>query len=178
MVTVAVAAIALMIAIPGFTNIIISNRLSTTANELVGSIALARMQAIKRNTPTQFCSNDGLTNGSDTLGLACGTSTGAVVTIDSSSATTQISRALDLAPAIDINSTRDMVALRYAGNGLATTPTGNAPYTGLVADIHSLQITQNNHRCIYLITGSSVSSCKYTASSGGCPLNEPTNCQQ
>ncbi len=178
MVTLAVAAIGLTIAVPSFTSIITSNRLSTTANELIGGMSLARMQAIKRNTPTQFCSNDVTKNGTDTLGVACGTSAGAVVTINSSGATTQIARPPDVSPTVTIQTSHDMIALRYAGNGLATAATGSGPYTGLVADVYSDTISANNHRCIYLITGSTVSSCKYTATSGGCPANEPTNCQQ
>ena len=57
MVTVAVAAVLLMIAVPSFRNITLSNRLNTAANDLVNAISVARMEAVKRNASTQFCSN-------------------------------------------------------------------------------------------------------------------------
>ncbi len=174
LIAMAVAVIALSIAVPSFTGIINSNRLSATANELIGAINLARIQAIKRNTLAQFCSNDAFNNGSDTLGTACGTAAGAVISITSGTATSQISGAPDIPKTITISTSSDMIALRYGGNGIATTPTGTAPYTGLVADVFS----ENNHRCIYLATGSVISSCKVTANSGGCPVNEPATCKQ
>lgn len=49
MVTLAIAAILATVAIPGFTQSIISNRLTTYNNELVAAFNLARSEAIKRN---------------------------------------------------------------------------------------------------------------------------------
>lgn len=178
LVAIAVASVLLSIAVPSFTNIMTSNRLSSTANELIGAISLARIQAIKRNTPTQFCSNDSFYNGADALGLACNTSAGAVITLNPDGTTTTIAGAPDVASTVTIRTSSDMTALRFRGNGLATTPTGTVPFTGLIADVYSDRITENNHRCIYLITGSTVVSCRRTASTGGCPVNEPNNCQR
>lgn len=48
MVTVSIAAILLGVAIPNFTSIIASNRLTTSANELVTALNLARSEAVKR----------------------------------------------------------------------------------------------------------------------------------
>ena len=48
MVTIAIAGILLGVAIPSFTSIISSNRLTTYANELVTALNLARSEAIKR----------------------------------------------------------------------------------------------------------------------------------
>lgn len=48
MVTITIAGILLAIAIPNFTSIITSNRLTTITNELVTSLNLARSEAIKR----------------------------------------------------------------------------------------------------------------------------------
>lgn len=179
LIAMSVAVIALSIAVPSFTGIINSNRLSATANDLIGAINLARIQAIKRNTPTQFCSNDAFNNGSDTLGTACGTAAGAVKNLNpGGTTTTDIVDSPDIPATLTISTSSDMIALRFGGNGLATTPTGNVPYTGLVADVFSDKISENNHRCIYLATGSVISSCRITANSGGCPVNEPPNCTQ
>ena len=48
MVTIAIAAIVLGIAIPSFSSTITSNRLTTSANELVTALNLARSEAVKR----------------------------------------------------------------------------------------------------------------------------------
>ena len=48
MVTIAIAAILIGIAIPSFTSTIASNRLTTSANELVTALNLARSEAVKR----------------------------------------------------------------------------------------------------------------------------------
>jgi type IV fimbrial biogenesis protein FimT len=48
MVTIAIAGILVGIAIPSFTSIISSNRLTTSANELVTALNLARSEAVKR----------------------------------------------------------------------------------------------------------------------------------
>ena len=48
MVTLAIAAILLSVAIPNFTAIIVSNRLTTYANELMTALSFARSEAIKR----------------------------------------------------------------------------------------------------------------------------------
>lgn len=48
MVTIAIAAILMGIAIPSFVGIIASNRLTTSANELVTALNLARSEAVKR----------------------------------------------------------------------------------------------------------------------------------
>jgi type IV fimbrial biogenesis protein FimT len=62
MVTVAVAAILLAIAFPSFTSLINSNRLTGQANDLVGALQLARMDAIRYNRRSVLCkTTDGTT---------------------------------------------------------------------------------------------------------------------
>ena len=55
MVTVAVLAILVAIATPSFTAIINNNRLTSSANELVASLQLARSDAVTRNTSVRLC---------------------------------------------------------------------------------------------------------------------------
>lgn len=172
LVTITVTGVALAIAIPSFTGVITSNQLSATANELIGSLNQARIQAIKRNLPTQFCSDSSTQNGSDTLGSACGTSLGSVYM-------SGIAAAIAVAPQVPANiAITNVIALRFGGNGLASTATGSGIYTGLIADVYTTKVKSNNHRCIYMITGSVISSCKVTANSGGCPTHELPSCQQ
>lgn len=60
MVTLAVVAILVTVAIPGFGNLIRDNRLITSTNRLVTSLAHARSEAVKRGTPVSICaSNNG-----------------------------------------------------------------------------------------------------------------------
>ena len=62
MITLAVAAILAVIAVPNFTAIIQDNRLATQVNELHATLSLARSEAIKRNNNVTMCrSNDGAT---------------------------------------------------------------------------------------------------------------------
>lgn len=60
MVTVAVVAITLTVAVPSFTGLINGNRLTGQANEIIAAFILARTEAIKQNQIVLFChSSDG-----------------------------------------------------------------------------------------------------------------------
>lgn len=56
-VTISVAAILMSIAVPSFTNMIDSNRLSTGTNELVSALILARSEALKRSQNVSVCAS-------------------------------------------------------------------------------------------------------------------------
>lgn len=62
MVTLAVLAVLLGIAVPSFQNITNRNRLTAVTNEMVAAIQLTRMEAVRRNSRVVFCpSTDGAT---------------------------------------------------------------------------------------------------------------------
>jgi type IV fimbrial biogenesis protein FimT len=62
MVTIAVAAILLSVAVPSFTDALLGSRLGAYANDIVASTLLARSEAIKRNVIVTVCtSGDGAT---------------------------------------------------------------------------------------------------------------------
>ncbi|MEJ2346914.1 MAG: GspH/FimT family pseudopilin [Gammaproteobacteria bacterium] len=64
MVTVALAAILLTLAIPSFRTMVLNNRLVTAANAFVADASLARSEAIKRGTTVSIVANaGGWTNG-------------------------------------------------------------------------------------------------------------------
>jgi len=189
LVVLVLSAIALAIAVPGFTNLIISNRLAATANAYISAFNQARLEAVKRNRPTQVCSNSSSSNTTSTLGTACGTALGAVYILNpDGTTTTPVQNALTLLSDIEAadgnNGSQAAVALRFDGQGLAVDANGNAdgsgtgPYMGLAADFYTSRISSDNHSCIYITTGSIISSCKMTNSNGGCPQNEPIPCQQ
>ena len=57
MITIAIAAILLTIAVPSFQHSIRGNRLTTEANELFSAMSLARSEAIKRGTSITVCAS-------------------------------------------------------------------------------------------------------------------------
>jgi type IV fimbrial biogenesis protein FimT len=67
MVTFAVAAIIVTIAVPGFGNLLAEQRLVTSTNHFVSALHLTRSEAVKRGTRVSLCaSEDGSTCGSAT----------------------------------------------------------------------------------------------------------------
>ena len=58
MVVLAVVAVLASIGVPTFRRLVLSNRLTTTANAMVVTLDMARMEAIKRGGGVQFCGSD------------------------------------------------------------------------------------------------------------------------
>lgn len=163
MVAVVVAAVLLAVAVPSFKNITISNKLNTAVNDLVGSLNTARMEAIKGNANTQFCSNSSSSNGSDTLGNKCSAQTvGAVVLVTGSNLT--VARAGSPIPAPLIIS-GSATAIRFGGDGIGHAVGNTAPYTGPVADICTSSSSKDNHRIIQMTAGSILET---STSNGAC----------
>ena len=167
----AVVAILAAIAIPNFRSAIASNRLTTTANGLITALHQARSEAVRRNVAVQFCGSTTTANGADALGTACGTDLGHVHALGAG----KLADFPALPPHIFVDNLGGAVpGVRYGGQGLAHGVASSAPYSGLVADVSSDQLSANNHRCIYILTGSAISSCP---SSSACLTDEPANCQ-
>lgn len=62
MITIAIMAVLLTVASPSFLNVVLGNRLNSSANNLVASATLARSEAIKRNKQMRMCvSSNGTT---------------------------------------------------------------------------------------------------------------------
>lgn len=170
MVTVAVAAILIAIAVPSFSRMIASNRLSTAADEIVGAINTARQEAIKRNADVQFCSDLAANNTSDTLGSACGSQSGAVYV---QTAPTTVARVLAGVPGLvaPVQLNGDIAAIRFHGDGLGYAPGATSPYDSTtagspLADICVSSMTTDNHVQISMATGSIITT---TTTSGACP---------
>lgn len=162
-VTLVIIGLIFAFAVPSFRTMVISNRLTTAANDVVDAINIARVEAIKRNGNVQFCSNSAsanTTNDSDTLGAQCGSDAGAVVglSVDSSgNAVVDPVRAAFVGITTPLKISGDMTALRFNGQGMGTQVGGNgAPYSGVVIDICSKNLSANQHRTIRLEAGSIV----------------------
>ncbi|HWX67142.1 MAG TPA: GspH/FimT family pseudopilin [Rhodanobacter sp.] len=169
MITVAIAVVLIMIAVPSFKTITLSNKLTTTANDLVGAINSARMEAVKRNTSTQVCSNSSSANTSDTLGGACTDSsgvveTGAVYVLTTPQPTQVLAGTPGITTPLQLNG--DMTALRFTSQGLGQQAGTSTPYSNTVVDICTSQMSTNNHRVITMTAGSILAT---TTTSGACP---------
>jgi type IV fimbrial biogenesis protein FimT len=165
MITLAVAAVLTMIAVPSFSNMINSNRLTTAANAMIGAINTARMEAIKRNGSVQFCSNVASANATgtgDTLGTACDTSAGAVLALGPAAASTVQAPPVALSiPSVHVRGT--VAAIRFSGSGLgyapgSTTPFGAGANGGTVVELCSSALRTNNDIQINMVTGSIITS--------------------
>ena len=170
-ITLVVATVLLVIAVPSFRNITNANRLTTAANEMVGSLNLARMEAIKRNGSTQFCSDLATNNTSDTLGSSCGTQAGAVYVLTTGTTPTAEVRASPASLSTPIQLHGDIVAIRFNGQGLGyQAGTTSAPFnstpTTPVADLCNPALSSNNHIQISMATGSIITT---STSTGACP---------
>ena len=174
MVTVVVAAILLMIAVPSFTTIVNTNRLNSVADAMVAALNNARMEAIKRNGSVQFCSNSATSNDgtvSDTLSTACGTSSGAVYALTGTTTTQVMAQPSQLT----ISSLRvrgNIAAIRFNGDGLGYAPGSTTPFdtstTGsAVVDICSTALSSANDIQIDMATGAIITTT---------PLSTVTSC--
>ncbi|WP_426689343.1 GspH/FimT family pseudopilin [Rhodanobacter ginsengiterrae] len=166
MVTVTIAVVLLMIAVPSFKNITLSNKLTTTANDLVSAINIARMEAVKRNSSTQLCSDSSGANtsaGGD-LGTQCGTETGAVWAMNGGAPSQVLAGTPSLVAPLQLKG--NMVALLFTSQGQARKVGQTAPYDGNVVDICTSQMSSDNHRIIKMTAGSILET---TKASGACP---------
>lgn len=164
MITLMIALVLIMIAVPSFRTMTFSNKLTTTANDMVGALNLARVESVKRNANVQFCSNLAASNTTDTLGTACGTQAGAVFAMEGTAATQVGTSTVGLVDPLQLKG--NVAAIRFGGQGLGYAVGSTGPYTGLVADICTSGMSSNNHRQINMTAGSIIVT---TTTSGACP---------
>ncbi len=123
MVTLAVAAIIVTIAVPGFRTIIQNNRASAQANELLSGLMLARSEAIKNGAQVTICSS----TDQATCAASTNWATGWIVfsdddndgTWDAGETIIRVWDALKGAPTLTAGGNN----VQYLGTGLATTTT-------------------------------------------------------
>lgn len=164
MVTVFVAAILVVIAVPSFRSLIASSQLRSAADDVYSAVNTARIEAIKRNATIQLCGSPQSTNGTGTLATNCSTqSAGAIV---SSTGVGVIRSGL---PGIKspLQLKGGLTALQFDSNGIAHAVGSTANYTGTIADICTSAISTNNHRLVQIAAGSIVTVAD--PSSGACP---------
>lgn len=177
MITIAVAAVLLSIAIPNFRDLILSNQLTTISNEWVAAVNAARSEAVKRGAPAVVCGANG-NQGAGSLSNGCASALGEVRTRPADApASVMVVRA---APALDIPNAitrQDTQSVEFGGDGIGRPP-GAGPtsvFSGLVAEVNTGQLDGNNLRCVYLETGTTVTTCTLTGDPGDCPSDDPPN---
>ncbi len=169
LITLAVSAVLLAIAVPSFREIMTANRLATAANEFVSALHEARAQAIRGGQGAVFCGT------ANPAGWPCGSAAPGAVYVMQNGAygATPLIAASALPPTLQVGAA-GVTAIRYGGDGIARTAASDAPYSGLVAEIQAPSAGSTGYRCLYLVTGSTVNTC---TSSSSCPANAPATCQ-
>lgn len=161
MVTIAVAAVLLTVAIPSFRDLLARNELTTTANAWVGALSTARAEAVKRNQSVALCGDDD----APTSGIGSGCSAalaGQVRYFPRSGGGTEVAHA---ALADSVSQPLEITAsstVRFRGDGIGyrgdslTEPYTSAGGGSPVVELCTPVLTTNNVRRVELIAGSTV----------------------
>jgi type IV fimbrial biogenesis protein FimT len=168
MITIAVLAILLTIAVPSFTSMIRASQLTSTSNELLGTLQLARTEALRRNRRVVVCaSNDG---------LACSSSSnwsnGWLVFQDSNAngvvdaGETVIRSHAAVAPLSVLASANIASAVVFRADGLARVANG-ALLGGRLAVCHPSATPVDNVRDVTIVTGARANVAR-RSSAGAC----------
>ena len=145
MVTVAVLAILIAIAVPSFASLMNSNRLAAQSNELIAAMQLARSEAIRRNSPVMLCPSD------DAQTCAgAGAWNGWIVMVD---ATDEVLRAGTSKPPVEVSSAISEV--RYGGDGIARD--GGVFLDASITACVPTEHPKDNQRVVSIAAGSRVS---------------------
>ncbi len=175
MVTIVVAAVLLAIAIPNFRNLILSNQLTTISNEWVTAVNYARSEAIKRGSAAVICGEGG-NQGGTALSAGCADNLAEVRARPAGDpdGTTVVRDGLDL-EIPDSVTLQDTESVRFGGDGVGRQPGSDQLFNGLIAEVNTDQMDNNNLRCVYLETGTTVTTCTMSEDegSGDCPSDKP-----
>jgi type IV fimbrial biogenesis protein FimT len=155
MVTLAVMAIVLGLAVPGFQSVVNGNRLAGAANELMASLQTARMEAIRRNRRVTVCASANANAGEN---ATCATSgvNGWIIFVDTNTdgdfdkAGDTLLRATSLDGNVEVSGT-DLVS--YRADGLGRDAAGTLVTDGNVRLRIDTSQPKQNVRCVGITTG-------------------------
>lgn len=150
MVTVAVLAIVMAAAFPSFTALVNGNRLTSSANEMLASLQLARSEAIRRNTRVMVCRSEDNATCADAAGLW----TSWITIVDGSDEPLRVSGAkaplvLEASPAISGDNDR----IVFRPDGMARTDAGLL-LLGSIATCLATERPADNARIVRITSGS------------------------
>ncbi|MCC5826462.1 GspH/FimT family pseudopilin [Alkalimonas sp.] len=152
MVTVAVMAIVLTVAIPSFTNLINGNRLTSQANELLSALSYARSEAIRRNADVIFCHSQ---DGTSCSAPAGGNWQGWILFANADPSTVIAAGRLhgQLRTLSSSNLTNAAFSLRYNAQGFIRQAGNNNLLSGSIRVCHPSGIPEQNARDVRFISG-------------------------
>ncbi|CAP51017.1 prepilin-type N-terminal cleavage/methylation domain-containing protein [Xanthomonas campestris pv. campestris] len=152
MVTVAVLAIVLAVAVPAFGTLIRSSRLTSNANEVVAALQLARSEAVRQNSLVAVCRSD---NGST---CATGGAWNQFITVVVRSG--QVLRVNQVRSGTIVDGSPSLNALNdrisFSPDGLARASSGS-PLNGKLSVCLATSSPDQNNRTIVIANGSRVS---------------------
>ena len=155
LVTLTVAAILLAVAVPSFQNMMLSSRLSTSANAVANALSLARSEAVKRNQDVNFSNAAAIKSADNSVTYAA---------------------APTLPSGIQKVSGKALVA---TPSGFLRQATASAGFSGLAMDLYAADLPSGQHRCVYMVTGITPVVCSVDdTGTGKCPNAQPNPCQQ
>jgi type IV fimbrial biogenesis protein FimT len=159
MITLAVLAVLAALAAPSFTSLFNSNRLTSHANEVVTSLQLARMEAIRRNASVTVCrTSDGATC-DDVAGAWGGWLT--VVASDG-----EVLRTNTVKSPVQVTS--GAASITFRPDGLARGAAGGALTENSITVCIPTTRPQDNRRVVALVNGSRISTDSENGA-GACP---------
>lgn len=123
MITLAVAAVVMAIAVPNFTGLVNSTRLTTQANELVTGLQLARSEAIRLNRQVTFC------GGADAAATTCAAAGNWGNWLVLRTATGEVLHSGPVNASVEVSSAA--AALAFRADGLARTADGALANTSI-----------------------------------------------
>lgn len=175
MVTVAVLAVLIGVAVPSFTRIMHGNRLTSAANEVVAALQTGRMEAIRRNARVVLCpTTDGAAcsstnNWTRALVFVDADSTSQVSTGDTIVKDVEVTKAGSGITVVGLNSLEstagNSTSIRFGADGRVRIGTGNS---GVVALTSSKLPAAKSTRRVEIAT-SRISVCTSSAAATGCP---------
>ena len=167
MVTIAVLAILVVLAVPSFTSIINANRLAAQSNEVVAALQLARMEAIKQNRRAIVCRSS---NGTSCEGAA-GTWSQFITMVDLNGDKTfeanEIVRASTVKAPLQVSSSAPSIMFRADGMARTNDTTAALVTRDITVCIPTTRPAENR-RVVSLATGSRISTSSANGN-GACP---------
>lgn len=169
-VTVSVAAILVTIALPGFQNLIVSNRLISQTNQLVTAIHYARNEAIRLNAPVTICSANS-PDSTTCAGGAAGTDWLHWVVIAPGLAEPLLrSGSIDTRNNLNVRASSNISnnAIVFRADSLARQGSSNTPLNGALRICAAVSNPAQNARVIQIVNGGRLVSVPVTVGATGC----------
>lgn len=168
LVTIAVLAILVALAVPSFTSIFNSNRLAAQSNEVVAALQMARSEAIKQNRRAVVCRS---INGTSCAG-SNGTWDQFITAVDLNG-----NRLFDAAEVVRVNAVKAPIQVKSGNHSILFRADGMARTDNAVATLVEENLTiciptaypPQNQRVVSLSTGSRISTKSDGNGNGVCP---------